>query len=122
MRTKSAINFIIDGWNGLDFTIDGGKLPFPPHTKFPSFTIGVPDIDPLHTGGLFSAPSGQNEGLALLLNGERVLSPTQTSEFDRGNLGGRGDITIQVAGVESESDIITGVRELRRDQMLAAAS
>jgi len=72
---KSAINWIIHGWNSLKFTIGGFTLPFPPHTKFPDFTFGVPPIPTLHTGGTFRAPDIGGEGFALLRDREQVTTP-----------------------------------------------
>lgn len=45
-----------------------------------------------HSGGVFEAPGGGREGLALLLSGERVLSPSQTSEYDSGLMAVMKDI------------------------------
>lgn len=54
---KNAINSVIRGWNNLSFTIGGWKLPFPPHTKFPSVTINTPNLPYLAAGGLVSRPT-----------------------------------------------------------------
>jgi phage-related protein len=51
---KNAINAVIKGWNNLSFTIGGWKLPFPPHTKFPSITISTPNLPLLASGGVFN--------------------------------------------------------------------
>lgn len=40
-----------------------------------------------HTGGIYQAPGGAAEGLATLLSGERVLSRSQTADYDGGLLG-----------------------------------
>lgn len=71
---KSAINWIIRAWNGLEFKIPGFDPPGP-GPKFGGFTLGVPNIPELHTGGTFRAPGGAREGLALLRDGERVSTP-----------------------------------------------
>lgn len=60
---RSAINFIIRAWNGLEFTI-GGFDPPGPGPKIPSVTLGVPKIPLLASGGRAVAP-----GLAVV--GER---------------------------------------------------
>jgi hypothetical protein len=39
-----------------------------------------------HSGGIYHAPGGASEGLARLLDGERVLSPSQTRDYDGGLL------------------------------------
>lgn len=74
---KGVINFLIDGWNKLDFGI---------HIKVPDWVPGVggkgfdvddlfPDIPRLHVGGTFDAPTPGGEGFALLRDGERVSTP-----------------------------------------------
>ena len=70
---KGAINKIIDGWNGLEFKIPGFDPPGP-GPKFGGMTIGLIDIPRLHTGGIYQAPGGAREGLALLESGEGVMS------------------------------------------------
>ncbi len=47
---RSAINFIIDGWNSLSFSIPGFDPPGP-GPSFGGMTIGVPHIDRLAKGG-----------------------------------------------------------------------
>jgi hypothetical protein len=71
---KGAINSALH----LPFTIKGpGPLP---DFTIPSF----------HTGGTFHAPNGQREGLAMLLDGERVLRPGQSA--------GGGTVIVNVHG------------------------
>lgn len=71
---KDALNWIIDRWNGLSFTLPSisafGKT-------VGGGTISTPDIPRLHSGGVFRAPPGRGEGLALLRDQERVLTPEQ---------------------------------------------
>jgi hypothetical protein len=52
---KSVINFIIDGWNGLEFKIPGFKIG---PVKFGGFTLGLPDIPRLAKGGIIPASPG----------------------------------------------------------------
>jgi phage-related protein len=73
---KAAVNFIIRAWNRLEFKIPGFDPPGP-GPKFGGITIGVPDIPTLHMGGVYRAPVGRREGLALLEDGERVLANGQ---------------------------------------------
>lgn len=47
---RSAVNFIIRGWNSLSFKIPGFDPPGP-GPKFGGMTIGVPKITPLAKGG-----------------------------------------------------------------------
>jgi hypothetical protein len=85
---KSAINTIIGWWNNLDFTFPGFDIPGP-GPNIPGFTIGMPDIPRLHSGGTVNFGSA-GEGLALLRNNETVLTPEQGSM--------RGGITVVVYG------------------------
>jgi hypothetical protein len=65
---KSTINLLIDGWNSLHFKTPSFKLPFPPHTSFPSVSIGVPNIPRLAQGGLITST-----GLILAHAGEAIV-------------------------------------------------
>lgn len=67
---KGAVNSVIRLINSaLEFTIPGpGPLP--------DIHVNPPDIPTLHGGGRFSAAAG--EGLAILADGERVLTPAQS--------------------------------------------
>jgi hypothetical protein len=65
---KSVINLLIDGWNSLHFKTPSFKLPFPPHTSFPSVSIGVPHIPRLAQGGLITST-----GLILAHAGEAIV-------------------------------------------------
>lgn len=60
---KSAVNAVIRGWNGLQFSLPGVKTPF---GTVGGFTIGTPDIPYLAQGGLVTAPLlawvGDNRG------------------------------------------------------------
>ena len=47
---KSSVNFIIDGWNSLEFKIPGFDPPGP-GPKFGGFTLGLPDVPRLAEGG-----------------------------------------------------------------------
>lgn len=62
---RSAVNFIIDGWNGLSFSIPGFDPPGP-GPKFAGFTLGVPNIPRLARGGVTTGPTlalvGDNPG------------------------------------------------------------
>lgn len=73
---RSALNWIIDKWNGLSF-----KLP-----SFSAFgktiggaTLSTPNIPRFHSGGTFRAPTPGGEGLALLRDREEVLTPGQAA-------------------------------------------
>lgn len=58
---RSAINFVIDGWNRLEFSIPGFKVG---PVGYDGFKLGVPDIPRLAHGGIVRASPGGT--LALL--------------------------------------------------------
>ena len=74
---RSALNWIIDAWNGLQFSLPGFDPPGP-GPSFGGITIGTPNIGRLHTGGIFRTPNNEMEGLAILQNGERVSARGQS--------------------------------------------
>jgi len=65
---KSAINSIIRGWNALEFKVPGFKVG---PIGYDGFTLGLPDIPLLHSGGVVPGPVG-TEQLTMLQAGERV--------------------------------------------------
>jgi phage-related protein len=69
---KAAINWIIDRWNGLEFKVPGWDPPGP-GPKFGGFTIGVPDIPRLHSGGVVPGRRG-DEVMTVLKAGELVIA------------------------------------------------
>lgn len=72
---KSAINWIIRAWNGLEFEIPGFDPPGP-GPSFGGFTLGVPNIPTLHDGGTITPtgvePLRSDERYAKLQVGETV--------------------------------------------------
>lgn len=78
---RGVLNAIIDAWNRLDFGIDVRVPGWVPGIGGKGFVIDdvFPDIPRLHTGGVFRAPAGEMEGLALLMDGERVLPRGQSA-------------------------------------------
>jgi hypothetical protein len=72
---KGVLNQIIDAWNAIDFTV-----------SIPDWVPGIggrtsPDLIPdipfrFHTGGTFRAPTPGGEGLAMLRDGERIVTPS----------------------------------------------
>jgi hypothetical protein len=62
--------------------------------KTPGVDFSVPDIPTLHDGGIFRAPRGQTEGLALLQHGERVL-PANATPTGNGTI-----INVDARGIE----------------------
>jgi hypothetical protein len=85
---KAAVNFIINGWNGIKFGIPGFDLG-PIH--YGGFQLSMPHIPTLHTGGIVPGLPG-TEVRANLLAGERVLS---RSDIANGH-GGGGDTHIHL--------------------------
>lgn len=82
-QLKAGINRFISIWN--DFRFPSWTVPrvsIPGLGSIGGNTIGgwsLPHIATLHTGGVFHAPAGQREGLAMLLDGERVTRPGQSA-------------------------------------------
>lgn len=72
-----AMNFVINVWDRLQFKTPTFQLPFPPHTKFPSITVGVPhiaDLPHLAQGGLITGT-----GVVYAHAGE-VISPAPAAK------------------------------------------
>lgn len=96
---KDMLNQIITWWNDLsfpEFDIPKVHVPGTDH-DIGGGTIGgwdLPNIPKLHEGGVFS--SGKGEGLALLSDGERVLTPAQNESWERGGAGltVQGDLVV----------------------------
>ena len=91
---KTAMNFIIDGWNKLEFKIPGYDPPGP-GPKFGGFTLGVPDIPRFHAGGVVPGRPGE-EVVALLQAGETVRTRAQEAALAGGQATYQfGDIVVQ---------------------------
>ena len=78
---RDAINWVIDRWNNLSFsvpTVDLGPLG-----EFGGQEFNTPNIPRLHSGGIVPGRPGQ-EVPAILLAGERVLSVADTRAYDAG--------------------------------------
>ena len=93
---RSAINYVIDGWNGLQFKIPGFDPPGP-GPKFGGFTLGTPNIPRMHSGGFVTGPSG-SEQLRILQAGEYVMSRRQVA-----NSGGGGVFHVYIDGKQVEA-------------------
>ena len=72
---KSAVNWIIDKWNGLSFKLPSIDTHIPGIGKVGGFTLGAPNIPRLHTGGTVASGGAVN-----ILPGEEivVLPPAAT--------------------------------------------
>lgn len=79
---RAALNFIIDGWNGLQFTMPEVDTHIPGVGKVGGFTIGVPNIPRLAQGGIVKAAAGGR--LALVGEGGRdeAVVPLGPGGFD----------------------------------------
>ncbi len=86
---RASINWVIDRWNGLQFSIPGFTLPFPPHTHFGGLTIGVPDIPHLAAGGVVTRPT-------LALIGE--AGPEAVVPLDRAGAGQPLEVNVYLDG------------------------
>lgn len=53
---RGAVNFIIDGWNRIEFKIPGFKVG---PVGYSGFTLGLPDIPRLRSGGAVRDPNGR---------------------------------------------------------------
>jgi phage-related protein len=98
---RNAINFIIRGWNNLDFTIPKIKIA---GLTFGGFTIGLPDIPEFAQGGIIRpSPGGTLARIGEAGRAERVepLDPDGLSKRDKamisllsGGAGGGVNITV----------------------------
>lgn len=82
---KSALNWIIRGWNSLQFKIPGFSIG---PVKFGDFTLGVPPITPLAKGGIVTRPT-------LALIGE--AGPEAVVPLSRGGMAGAGTTVFNVS-------------------------
>lgn len=107
---RGALNWIIRGWNGLEFTMPEVNTHIPGVGKVGGFTIGVPDIPELHTGGTVPGGPG-NEPVVRLQGGEEVLSRRDAVLYRRGVRPNPGvTVIVNVGGsVMSERDLVGAV-------------
>lgn len=109
---KTAFNWIARGWND---TV--GQLSF----SIPDWVPGIggkgfsmPKLPTYHTGGIFQAPTPGGEGLAMLRDGERILTPNQQGPMtSRVGGGGAPNITVELTvegHVVTEQELVEVVR------------
>ena len=88
---KGAVNFIIRGWNSIEFKIPGFKIG---PVGYDGFTLGLPDIPLLANGGVISAPT-----LAMIGEDSRttpeIVTPERLMRQIVREEGGRGPVTIE---------------------------
>lgn len=105
---RALVNSLIAIWNKADLRFPRvevpGWVPSIGGRGFGGFDV-FPDIKPLHTGGVFRAPTPGGEGLAMLRDGERVSTP-----------GGGGGITIVVQGsmIGTERELVSILKRAQR--------
>ena len=116
---RSALNWVIDRWNGLEFTLPSIPNPFG-SGSIGGVTIGTPNISRFHTGGIVPGRAGQEVPI-LALAGERVLSVAQTRDFDASNIDSGVTINATYNQVESAPSAEDLVRKLRRTRLGAVA-
>lgn len=102
---KSAVNFIIRGWNRIEFKIPGFSMG---PVKFGGFTLGLPDIPQLATGALVTGPTlavvgegPEPEVVQPLSHLERMLEPAATGPSLSIDIDARGAVGLneqQVTG------------------------
>lgn len=74
---RGAINWIIDRWNGLSFTLPAVSIPG--IGTIGGGTLSTPNLPRLHQGGIVPGTPGSDQ-LALLQAGERVIPRHQARE------------------------------------------
>lgn len=84
---RSAVNWIIDKWNGLSFGVDKGPI---------HFHLDTPNIPRLASGGIVTRPT-------LALIGE--AGPEAVVPLGRGGMGGGTSVTLDLRGAIITSDI-----------------
>jgi phage-related protein len=101
---RSAINWVIDKWNGLSFSIPGVNTHIPGVGKIGGFTLGTPNIPRLAAGGIDKASRGGT--LALLGEGghDEMVTPLN------GRNGGGITVNVTVQGsVQSEQSLVEAI-------------
>ena len=109
---SSAVNWVIEKWNGIGFTLPTMEFDVPldgrgPYT-FGGQTFRVPQIPTLHSGGTFRAPRPGAEGLAILKDGERVGAGV----IGAATRAGGGDMVMMVNGRELGRVVRDELRDL----------
>jgi hypothetical protein len=107
---RSAINWVIGGWNGLSFSIPGVNTHIPGVGSVGGFTLGTPNLPYLAKGGHILGG-----GLAMVgeRGPEQVYLPTgaTVAPLTRGGMGGHLVVEVRLPG---ESDLLRANRKLVR--------
>lgn len=82
---QGAWNRFADWWDGLHLSLPSITLPeFLGGGSFGGWTWDPPPAPRFHGGGIYRAPTPGGEGLAMLRDGEQVLTPGQAANRDGG--------------------------------------
>lgn len=90
---RGALNQIIDGWNGLSFTLPSVDTHIPGVGKIGGWTLSTPNIPRLHSGGVVHADSPGGDALIIAQDGERL---TPAPSFGQFAAGGQQEIHIHI--------------------------
>lgn len=101
---RSAINFIIRGWNSLEFKVPGFKIG---PVGYDGFTLGLPDIPQLAAGGIVTRPT-------LAVVGE--AGPEAVIPLNRAGGMGMGAVTVNIfpRALPTDRELIDLVNNVRR--------
>jgi phage-related protein len=107
---REAINFIIRGWNRLEFAVPGFKIG---PIGYDGFTLGLPHIPELAKGGIVTSPTLAVIGEA----GPEAVVPLSKYRMDGGSNGSTINLTVN-AGMGADGTRIGQeiVRELLKYQ------
>jgi hypothetical protein len=91
---RDAINHIVDGWNGLSFSVGGGSFL---GVSVPGFSLDTPNLPHLAKGGFV-----EESGMAVIHKGETVVpaqaTPLAVGEPMRLHLSGSGSLASLILG------------------------
>lgn len=108
---RSAVNWIIGAWNNLEFRIPGFDPPGP-GPKFGGFTLGLPDIPMLATGG----PAFGGRPYIVGERGPEMFVPRSSGRVVPNDQLGGGDVyvTVEMDGQVFDARIKSVHREEKR--------
>lgn len=109
---RSAINWVIARWNGLQFRIPPVSIPGIGQV-WGGMALGTPDLPYLDTGGDI-----RSDGLAFVHAGERVMPAAQVSQLPS-TPGGQRTVALDIRGGDRE--IVALIRRLIRTAQLLEA-
>ena len=105
-----GVNWLIDGLNQIKISVPDWDI-MPDSIQGQSWGINIGKIPKLHTGGIFRAPAGTTEGLALLKDGEEVSVPGTSTKQTVNHTG-----TITVKGTNDKNQLM-GAVDIIMDQL-----